>query len=588
MHTVKLVVIGASGVGKTSLRGQYISGRFSTGYRATIGADFITKVLQHPTKQGETVTLQIWDTAGQERFSSLSSAFFRGADAAILMFDVNTPETMEALTKWWEQFKTHAPLSDEEMGDFCCVVVGNKLDLTQKGSQIGNGSAIGINGHVNGLKKKPISRQEAETLLKELIPPEFITPVSMPAVVLPPEQGEVLLAEELEAVSEHDEDPMSASQLTARPRSPDSFHQDSNHITVPKSDSIAINNSSLNPLNLRPRRQSQSNTNSPSSPSFSRAAMITRSKSQTNSSRSRSANSRVYSGVGGVGGTMTTMNSGFSIYHTPSSSVYDQFESARTSPEPWPEQSSSISSSPASASGSGSSGSRPPRRRILSAGNRSTLSIDSLQTRSTSSVATVTPSLYAREHDEDNDDWDHEATIASSAASFFSALSGSFSNRSTAPDSSRDTDRTTGGGKFKHSPLRLQIQSNSFTPPTLSKPPTPLPTVPPPITPPDCGPRLFMTSAKTGEGVKDVFEYIAKRVVTRWEWEERQEAARFEFGEGGGDGTWSSRYRGRGGSWGRKTGQGIKLGARTESGRGRGRGGMVNGNGSWSASCCST
>ncbi|THU96437.1 hypothetical protein K435DRAFT_797327 [Dendrothele bispora CBS 962.96] len=362
-------------------------------------------------------------------------------------------------------------VSDEEMGDFCCVVVGNKLDLAQKGSQIGNGSAIGINGHVNGLRKKPI-------------------------------------------------------------------------------------NCSLNPLNLRPRRQSQSNTNSPSSPSFSRAAMITRSKSRTNSSRSRSPNSRVYSGVGGGGGgTMTTMNSGFSIYHTPSSSVYDQFESARTSPEPWPEQLSSISSSPASASGSGSSGSRPPRRRILSAGNRSTLSIDSLQTRSTSSVATVTTSLYAREHDEDNDDWDHEATVASSAASFFSALSGSFSYRTTAPDSSRDTDRTAGG-------------------------------VPPPITPPDCGPRLFMRSAKTGEGVKDVFEYIAKRVVTRWEWEERQEAARFEFGEGGGDGTWSSRNRGRGGSWGRKTGQGIKLGARTESGRGRGRGGMVNGNGngSWSAS----
>lgn len=84
MRTVKLVVIGASGVGKTSLRSQvcrcllciedgvevdrtmlpsfeqYISGRFTTGYRATIGADFITKTVPHHAKEDESVTLQIW------------------------------------------------------------------------------------------------------------------------------------------------------------------------------------------------------------------------------------------------------------------------------------------------------------------------------------------------------------------------------------------------------------------------------------------------------------------------------------------------------------------------------------------------
>ncbi|EGN97182.1 hypothetical protein SERLA73DRAFT_123963 [Serpula lacrymans var. lacrymans S7.3] len=129
MPTVKLVVIGASGVGKTSLRTQYISGRFSTGYRATIGADFISKTLPHPTKPDQSVTLQIWDTAGQERFSSLSAAFFRGADAALLMFDVNKPETLTALTRWWSQFREKAPLSDDELEDYCCVVVGNKIDF---------------------------------------------------------------------------------------------------------------------------------------------------------------------------------------------------------------------------------------------------------------------------------------------------------------------------------------------------------------------------------------------------------------------------------------------------------------------------
>ncbi|EIM91733.1 ras-domain-containing protein [Stereum hirsutum FP-91666 SS1] len=142
MLTIKLVVIGNSGVGKTSLRGQYISGRFSTGYRATIGADFITKTLPHPTNPKETVTLQIWDTAGQERFSSLSSAFFRGADAALLMYDVNQPSSLRALDKWWDEFCTNAPLAEEDMEDYCCVVVGNKMDLVSQQGEGSSGPAV--------------------------------------------------------------------------------------------------------------------------------------------------------------------------------------------------------------------------------------------------------------------------------------------------------------------------------------------------------------------------------------------------------------------------------------------------------------
>ncbi|KAH9020739.1 P-loop containing nucleoside triphosphate hydrolase protein [Lactarius hengduanensis] len=144
MRTVKLVVIGNSGVGKTSLRDQYVSGRFSTGYRATIGADFIAKTVPHHSDSEQSVTLQIWDTAGQERFSSLSSAFFRGADAAVLMFDVNRPATLHALTRWWSEFRAHAPLPDEDMEDYCLVVVGNKTDLARgsEGAAVPEGIAL--------------------------------------------------------------------------------------------------------------------------------------------------------------------------------------------------------------------------------------------------------------------------------------------------------------------------------------------------------------------------------------------------------------------------------------------------------------
>ncbi|KAI0026754.1 small GTPase superfamily, partial [Vararia minispora EC-137] len=129
MRTVKLVVIGDSGVGKTALRTQYVSGRFSTAYRATIGADFITKTIPHPSDLSQSLTFQIWDTAGQERFSSLSAAFFRGADAALLLFDVSQPETLRALQRWWTTFCERAPVEDDRITSFPVVFVGNKTDL---------------------------------------------------------------------------------------------------------------------------------------------------------------------------------------------------------------------------------------------------------------------------------------------------------------------------------------------------------------------------------------------------------------------------------------------------------------------------
>ncbi|KAH9959496.1 P-loop containing nucleoside triphosphate hydrolase protein [Lactifluus volemus] len=162
MRTVKIVVIGDSGVGKTSLRGQYVSGHFSTGYRATIGTDFISKTLPHHSNPDESVTLQVWDTAGQERFSSLSTAFFRGADAALLMFDVNKPATLHALTRWWSEFRTCAPLADEDMEEYCLVVVGNKTDL--------------ISGSDNAT-----TEEDALRLIDELVPPSDTRSTSSPA-----------------------------------------------------------------------------------------------------------------------------------------------------------------------------------------------------------------------------------------------------------------------------------------------------------------------------------------------------------------------------------------------------------------------
>ncbi|GMN60566.1 hypothetical protein TIFTF001_029659 [Ficus carica] len=89
---LKVIVLGDSG---------YVHKRFSQQYKATIGADFVTKELQIDDRL---VTLQIWDTAGQERFQSLGVAFYRGADCCVLVYDVNVMRSFDTLDTWHEEF----------------------------------------------------------------------------------------------------------------------------------------------------------------------------------------------------------------------------------------------------------------------------------------------------------------------------------------------------------------------------------------------------------------------------------------------------------------------------------------------------
>jgi Ras-related protein Rab-7A len=360
------VVIGASGVGKTSLRSQVW---YLDDTQFIVSDQFFTSTylpVSRPTTErlsGQTLLrkrsnirrcqislfhcrygslfdvttsvcwaniLVLQDTAGQERFSSLSSAFFRGADAAILMFDVNDRRTLHALRRWWEEFRDRAPVLDEDAEHFCCVVVGNKVDL------VGDGWADG----------RGVGEEEAKKFVEGLIPIQR-------EVEADAEDGDV---DHHDHDHDHDEenednDELASSQLTERP-SP------SQTISIVK----------------------------PTLPVLVRHA-------------SRSV------------GTHTAL----SIYHTPSSSLFDQFYSARASPEP-----SQSRSPPASPS---------PRPRMASRSGSSN-----------SSGLTITPALFAQPH-----------------------VNG-----------------------VVHAP-------------------------PPP--PRDRGPRLFYTSARTGEGVQAVFEYVAKRVV---------------------------------------------------------------------------
>mmetsp|Transcript_21 Transcript_21/g.75 ORF Transcript_21/g.75 Transcript_21/m.75 type:complete len:204 (-) Transcript_21:549-1160(-) len=124
---LKVIILGDSGVGKTSLMNQYVNNKFTTQYKATIGADFLTKEV---VVDDRTVTMQIWDTAGQERFQSLGVAFYRGADACVLCFDVNVAKTFDNLDSWRDEFLIQAGPRDPD--NFPFVVLGNKVDMDSR------------------------------------------------------------------------------------------------------------------------------------------------------------------------------------------------------------------------------------------------------------------------------------------------------------------------------------------------------------------------------------------------------------------------------------------------------------------------
>ncbi|XP_047322334.1 ras-related protein Rab7-like [Impatiens glandulifera] len=128
---LKVIVLGDSGVGKTSLMNQYVHNKFSQQYKATIGADFVTKELQIDDRL---VTLQIWDTAGQERFQSLGVAFYRGADCCVLVYDVNVIRSFDTLDNWHDEFLKQA--NPDNPKNFPIMLLGNKIDIDGGNSRV--------------------------------------------------------------------------------------------------------------------------------------------------------------------------------------------------------------------------------------------------------------------------------------------------------------------------------------------------------------------------------------------------------------------------------------------------------------------
>jgi len=116
----KVVLIGDSGVGKSNLLTRFTKNEFNIESKSTIGVEFATKTIAIDNKK---IKAQIWDTAGQERYRAITSAYYRGAVGALLVYDITKRQTYENVTRWLKELRTHA--SDDMM----VILIGNKTDL---------------------------------------------------------------------------------------------------------------------------------------------------------------------------------------------------------------------------------------------------------------------------------------------------------------------------------------------------------------------------------------------------------------------------------------------------------------------------
>ena len=119
---IKLLLVGNSNVGKTSILLQYIDNFFPDSHLSTIGVEFKAKIIEYKNFK---VNLQIWDTSGQERFHSITNNFFRNADCIFFVYDITNYKSFEGAKTWIKESK--------EVGNFFQkMLIGNKSDLVEQ------------------------------------------------------------------------------------------------------------------------------------------------------------------------------------------------------------------------------------------------------------------------------------------------------------------------------------------------------------------------------------------------------------------------------------------------------------------------
>ena len=118
----KLIIVGDSSVGKTNLINRFAANQFNINSKSTIGVEFVYKTLKI---NNDIIKVEIWDTAGQERYKAITSAYYKGAKGAIIVYDITSEESFNNIEMWIQEVKAKA------LNNLQIMIIGNKSDLSK-------------------------------------------------------------------------------------------------------------------------------------------------------------------------------------------------------------------------------------------------------------------------------------------------------------------------------------------------------------------------------------------------------------------------------------------------------------------------
>ena len=169
---VKVVLLGESGVGKTSIITQFISKKFNQRCPTSVSAQFISKIMKFP-EYSKNLKFDIWDTVGQEKYRSLTKIFYKDADIIIFVYDITTEFSFKAIKDYWyKETKEHTDIEP------ILALAANKIDL-YKDEQITNGDGKEYADEINAIFQNTSALSNTgidnlfENLGRKFIDPDF-------------------------------------------------------------------------------------------------------------------------------------------------------------------------------------------------------------------------------------------------------------------------------------------------------------------------------------------------------------------------------------------------------------------------------